>query len=180
MADRKAPQTKTAHRTALAAEDMSDVTIYLSALAKLEEQDRQAQASEHLVAREAILLAAIVVYARSFLCSRTAGEADKKLDPAVVFKDRPDLQPLHQQLCALRDEAVAHADWKYHNTSVGQTPDGSAVHRKIFRPTYTGINTQQFVELAQHVQQFCNWLGYKIDVGDRERFRRVTMRAGKP
>lgn len=72
------------------------------------------------LAYEALLIAAIVFYARPFSCNERDlnANAASRLDGAVLDQLQNEEQELHEKILTLRNKAVAHAEWAYHPTGV--------------------------------------------------------------
>lgn len=84
----------------------------------------------------ALGMAAVVGYARPFVASWSDGWADKCLKPKDLqfFDGHPQHQAEHDLVIQLRDEVVAHFDWK-HRFSLEGTPDAwseSVRHLVVF------------------------------------------------
>lgn len=112
--------TEMARRLAVASVDLMAAAEYVKELAKLR---KQADANPKVIA--ALVVAAIVSYARPFSSSFSDGQAARKVHPTElgVFRTHPELRELHDRLIELRNRAVAHSDWKYHfseDTKVGR------------------------------------------------------------
>jgi len=69
---------------------------------------------------EALLLSAIIFYARPFSCNekRNDSKAESRVDLAVIDQLNEDERQLHDRLLELRNKAVAHAEWTFHPTGV--------------------------------------------------------------
>lgn len=145
---------KTAHKTFLAARDISDAGDYLWSLREISKS--QGNLPEHRLtkAKEAILIAAVVVYARPFIDSYSNGQAARKISPSDValFDGRPDLESLHQRALEIRHKAIAHADWNFHPTALVSSEDCLGFSRESPRPNYFQlINPDEFSKLIDHV-----------------------------
>ena len=113
--------------------------------------------SDHSDELDAALgMAAIVSYARPFIASRSDGMADKYLMPQELqlFDGHPKHQAEHDQTILLRDQVVAHSDWK-HRFSLEGVPDGwsdSVRHLVVFDTRMLLTNFHSFIDLARHVE----------------------------
>jgi len=104
----------------------------------------------------ALGMAAIVSYARPFVGSRSDGVADKYLKPKdlQLFDGHPQHQAEHDLVMVLRDQVVAHSDWK-HRFSLEGTPDAwseSVRHLVVFDTRLLLTNFHSFIDLTLHVQ----------------------------
>ena len=162
---RMSADAKKANRLFLGFKDMADVLRYLRAFEDLKEIEEEKGCSEYGDHREAILLAAIVAYGRSFKKSRSDGKADHCIDPAGIglFAGEPSLEALHEVVINLRDKAAAHADWEFHQTELVEATETSAL-RKSPRPFYgQGLAIPEFIRLAEFVLQKCRNMTFDLD-----------------
>lgn len=145
---------KLANKVFLAARDMGEVGDYLWSLNEVAKNSGNLNEYRLKKAMDAIIIAAIVVYARHFTSTYSLGNAPKKLKPEDIklFDGRPDLAVLHEKILGLRDQAVAHADWKYFPTSLVQSEeDCLGFSRGFNRIDYAAlIDTVKFQELLDH------------------------------
>lgn len=145
---------KLANKVFLAARDMGEVGDYLSSLNEVAKNSGNLNEYRLKKAMDAIIIAAIVVYARHFTSTYSLGNAPKKLKPEDInlFDGRPDLAVLHEKILSLRDQAVPHADWKYFPTSLVQSEeDYLGFSREFNRTDYAAlIDTVKFQELIDH------------------------------
>lgn len=74
------------------------------------------------VTYEALLIAAIVFYARPFSNNErdNNANADSKIKDEVLNQLTSGEHELHAKLLTLRNKAVAHAEWTYHPTGVSE------------------------------------------------------------
>jgi hypothetical protein len=162
------PSERAANRLFLAFKDFQDAKRYLQAERDLSQLQKSRGTSEYFDHCEAITVAAIVAYCRSFKASQTQGNADRQLDPKALalFSNRPDLETLHDRLIERRDKAVAHGDWEYHATEVISRNYKQGILRRSPSPNMTGgIPLNEFAELVEYVSARC--LHRAIDL-DRE------------
>ncbi|QGX38465.1 hypothetical protein [Permianibacter aggregans] len=155
----------TSNRLFLAFKDMEDVERYLHAYSELEGLDEERQNSYYFDHREALFLAAIVTYCRSFKKSNSTGMADKRInvDSIGLFDSELKLKELHERIISLRDQAVAHADWSFHSTEIVEANNMSVLRRSP-RPYYSqGISVSEFLKLAAHVSGKCKNLSFDFD-----------------
>jgi len=157
-----------ANRLFLAFKDLQDAKRYLQAGQELSQLQASRGTSEFFDHCEAITIAAIIAYCRSFKRSATRGNADAQIGPEALalFSERPELEALHQLLIERRDKAVAHGDWEYHNTEIVSRNYKQGILRRSPIPNMTGgISLSDFAELVEHVSARC--LHRAIDL-DRE------------
>ena len=104
---------------------MGEVGDYLWSLREVEKNLGNLSEYRLKKAMDAIIIAAIVVYARHFKKTISNGNASKWLNANDInlFNGRPDLADLHEKILEIRDQAVAHADWTYHPTSLVQSTE---------------------------------------------------------
>lgn len=147
---------KLANKVFLAARDMGEVGDYLWSLREVERNHGNLSEYRLKKAMDAIIIAAIVVYVRHFKKTLSNGNASKWLDPNDInlFDGRPDLAELHEKILEIRDQAVAHADWTYHPTSLVQSDDDClGFSREFNRVDYRAlIDIAKFQALIDH-----NW-----------------------
>jgi hypothetical protein len=143
-----------ANRLALAARDMHVASQYLDAFEELVQEQSERGTSEFFFHCQAIMVAAIVTYCRSFQHSFSQGNADNKIDLASnpIFDGEPALLTLHDRLIERRDKAIAHADWEYHKTVLVSSDYKGGTLRQNPTPDLTGaIDATEFRELLDHV-----------------------------
>lgn len=148
------PNDLLANRLALAGKDMQLATLYLDAFEELVQEQTARGTSEFFFHCQAIMVAAIVTYCRSFKRSKTQGNADDCIDLAAtpIFDGEPDLLALHERLIELRDKAVAHADWEYHKTALVSRNYKGGTLRQVPTPDFTGrISATEVRSLLEHV-----------------------------
>lgn len=145
---------KLANKVFLAARDMGEVGDYLWSLKEVAKNGGNLNEYRLKKAMDAILIAAIVVYSRHFTQTYSYGNTPKRLHPEDInlFDGRPDLAELHGKILALRDQAVAHADWDYYPTSLVQLDEGGlGFNREFNRIDYMAlIDITKFEELLHH------------------------------
>lgn len=155
-----------ANRCALAQHDMEQVLKFLTAHSELSDLQNRFGDSRYFDHCEAILMAAVVTYCRSFKASHSKNQADQKLEKEDFdfFQQRADLLHLHQLLLERRDKAIAHADWKFHNTELLSSNEQGGVLRRISVPDFfSGIDINRFRELANEIRQYCLFTAYDAD-----------------
>jgi len=159
-----------AHRLAVAYRDMEDVKRYLAAYLELDAMQRQSSNSRYFDHCEAALIAAVVAYCRSFKSSRSDGKAAKNLltsDIASIQRN-PAFAALHHALLDRRDTAIAHGDWKHHNTEL-LSVQGPSVFRRVSVPDLTsGLDVDSFMQLAEAVRQDVLAMSHAIDTAAGE------------
>ncbi len=158
---------KLANRYHLAHKDMEDVKRYLNAIQELEDVEYLKQTSEFFDHREAICLAAMVAYCRSFKQSFTNGNASQKLnvDQLDCLKQSTILKELHQLIVTRRDKAIAHGDWEMRPTYLllEQSDDSQIMRRTPIPQLFADLDLNKFSELATAVSQECLRRSYGHD-----------------
>lgn len=166
--DEQTPEMRAAHRNYIGSRDCESAAKYLRARNELVETDSEAGNSVHADHIEGLLLAAIVSYARPFTISRTGGNATPKVDADLgeVFQACERKLNLHQLILDRRDQAVAHADWKYHSTEIISASAEDGVLRK-FSPVIfeEGIDMDLFIEIVDNMIEYLRREGYDLDIG---------------
>lgn len=148
---------------------MDDVKRYLAAYIELDAMQRQTNNSRFFDHCEAALIAAVVAYCRPFRQSRSQGNAAKLLqgsDLACIARNTA-FTALHETLLDRRDTAIAHADWKHHNTELLSVRDASVFRRVSIPDLAQGIDVDLFVQLADAVRQEVLALSHAIDTRSR-------------
>ncbi len=108
-------------RLVLATYDLTQAQRFAQALQSLRDKPDLEKAMLSVV-EESLIISAIVMYARPFRNSYSGGVADKAVSEADLFDqlsgmaDLDHFRALHDEILSLRDSAVAHADWKHHQT----------------------------------------------------------------
>ena len=157
-----------ANRLHLAHEDMVEARGYLQSLEELTSVIEKYDLSFFLIdAIPAVFIALIIVYARPFVSSYSKGMADPKLDPESIqlFDNDSELEILHQRLIGLRNTAVAHSDWTWHNTELITNDKQFGLKRKHSRPDYMdGIDISLLGRLIEHVEAATRGSAYDMDV----------------
>ncbi len=72
-------------------------------------------------AYEALLISAIIFYARPFSKNEeknSINPSDSRIPDSVLSELSPDERKLHDRLKKLRNKAIAHAEWSHHPTGV--------------------------------------------------------------
>lgn len=158
---------KLANKVFLAARDMGEVGDYLLSLKEIQKNHGNLNEYRLKKTMDAILIAAIVVYSRHFKTTHSNGNAPKWIKPEGIslFSGRPDLAELHKKILELRDQAVAHADWKYYHTSlVKSDEDGFGFIREFNRVDYMAIiDIEMFKELLDHTWKKISNSAYSLD-----------------
>ena len=143
-----------ANRLTLAARDMSDVKRYLIAFKELDQLQRAAGNWKYFDHCEALLVAAIVAYCRSFINSESRGKADPLLRPADFdcLRQSATLAALHKTLLKRRHKAIAHADWTEHSTTLIDATNTSSFRRTSVPGFTDGIDPTAFLRLAGQIE----------------------------
>jgi len=135
-----------AHRIYLCEADMKEVQGYLQGLVDLDDTGVRGAVSS------ALMIAAIVIYARPFTKSQSLPNAKPRLaiEDLGGLADAPDLLALHEELLSHRSKKVAHADKEFHWSEISGTSDNWT--RWARRPNYLhGIDLQLFMRLTKRV-----------------------------
>lgn len=98
--------------------------------------------------RRALLSSAIVAYWRPFSGNRGHGEALDNLPNHVLKELHSDLKELHKKIGVLRNEIVAHSDFKA--KSVTRQPGGTAL-AKPCDILWENVDLEGFIRLVNHV-----------------------------
>lgn len=138
------------NRTNISMHDFEHATKFLDAAA-----NHRSDSPEY----EALLMAAIVLYARPF------GPNEKNpssmatprlhLDPAAILGD---FHKLHVQIVDRRNKAVAHAEWDLYPTSqipVAPNASGFATTSKRWHPVNEGIDPSELRGIAELMKKAC-------------------------
>jgi hypothetical protein len=143
------PQERAAARLFLASRDLEEALQFANVSTRLAALRRDERPSHYARVMEALQIATMISYARPFLDSDGAGKATPKIQSKGLFKDGEDLKVLHHSVLERRNQAIAHADWKYHQT---QLWDMSVPHRLSSRPDlWTGVEPHRLQALILHV-----------------------------
>lgn len=104
-------------------------------------------------AYEALLLCAIVFYARPFSNNEkdSNAEAEPRVDNTVLDQLNSEEQVLHKRLVLLRNKVVAHAEWAYHPTGVTDNAVISSMPFSIWSHFPHTVDVQEFVGLVKKV-----------------------------
>ena len=108
---------------------------------------------------EALLMAAIVLYARPFGPNEKQASSmatpSLHLDPAAILVDG---HKLHIQIIDRRNKAVAHAEWNYYPTSqipVVPNSPGFATTSKRWHPVNEGIDPSELRSISEQMRKAC-------------------------
>lgn len=145
---------------------MQDVSRYLRAYKELEELEVERESGQFSSHREAILMAAIVAYCRSFKRSRSKGTADELVEPEEIglFAGKESFGKLHEVLLNRRDKTVAHGDWDYHRTEVVEAKESSVLRTSQCRFYGQGILISEFERLVKHGRINCHNMAFDLDL----------------
>ena len=104
-------KTKAIHRLTISRNDLEQCILFLEQLPNHEYGS---------IAYEALLLSAIICYARPFSCNEKGknAKANAKIENEVLNKLTKEELELHSKLLILRNKAIAHAEWSYYPTSI--------------------------------------------------------------
>jgi CO dehydrogenase/acetyl-CoA synthase gamma subunit (corrinoid Fe-S protein) len=113
-----------------------------------------------------------ISYSRPFKRSKSKDFAALSItvDLPQVFNAVEDHVSLHKRIIELRDKAVAHSDWEFHNTKlVESSPDTSLVIRKSSVVHFsTEIDLEIFITIAEAMALHCSCRSYEIDANYRK------------
>lgn len=162
------PSERTANRMHLLAKDAARAGEYVRAL-----QDQRAAGVEdrYGTIHSAVMTAAIVVYARSFLKNHhSAGEADTKADISLleVHKD-PRLMDIHTRVLDARLRMIAHSDWDKRQSRVQMRSfsddgrSGGVLRQSTSAEGWEGIQERDFLELVNAVWDQARQLAARLD-----------------
>ena len=102
---------------------------------------------------EALLLSAIVCYARPFSGNEKdkGAKADSRIkDEVLVGLSHEELE-LHKSILTLRNKAVAHAEWSQHPTGVSENGVISSVPFSIWKHFHGEGHIERFTQLVSKV-----------------------------
>lgn len=132
---------KEINRLSISRQDFEQCVRFLKELSKHEYADTP---------YEALLLSAIVCYARPFSCN----EKDKsaKADPRITDNvtdglSHEDLE-LHKSILTLRNKAIAHAEWSQHPTGVSENGVISSARFSIWKHFHGTDDIERFIRLV--------------------------------
>lgn len=161
------PDQQKANRYALAHRDMNEVLKYLDAYEELQTVQKGFGNSRYFDHCEAILMASVVTYCRSFMRSMSETKAAPMLDrPDFEFLLKgTELGELHSLLLSKRNKAIAHADWEEHNTELIDNSGNLGVLRRVSVPSYVErVNVVLFRNLADEVRKASLFFTYNLDI----------------
>lgn len=144
-----APQERAAARLFLATRDLEEALQFTNVSTRLTALHRDERPENYARVMEALQIATIISYARPFLGSDGAENATSKISTKGLFKERDDLRLLHDVVMERRNQAIAHADWKYHQTHLR---DVRGPLRLSSRPdVWSGVEPDVLHALVLHV-----------------------------
>lgn len=156
-----------ANRLALAAADCLDAKRYLEIVLERKARKVKDHGRRHFDYLDTLVLSAVVVYARSFKKSKSAGRAISFLRPSEhgLFATRPELEAFHNAVVSERDQSVAHSDWVVHQTELYQTSlDSYSVMRRMPRQRpHVTLDILQFLELVTYMYDTCATRHFYLD-----------------
>jgi hypothetical protein len=102
---------------------------------------------------EALLLSAIVFYARPFSGNekRNDSKAESRVDLAVIDQLNGEERQLHERLLELRNKAVAHAEWTFHPTGVTESKIIQSMPFSIWKDFHDRTEIEAFSSLVEKV-----------------------------
>ena len=155
-----------ANRLALTYRDMDDVKQYLTASMELDLLQKQEGTSRYFDHCEAVMMAAVIAYCRSFKRSESKGNATSKLqvEDLICIVSNTEFEELHALLLERRDTAIAHADWAQHNTELLAVEKNSVFRRVSVPNLVQGIDVSKFMQLAEAIRQEVLAKSHAIDL----------------
>ncbi len=168
-----------ANRLYLAHLDIEEALNYLRALSELDDLPAEKRSASHPFATEAVFVATIIIYARSFVDSEARGMALPKIGPSI-FKGEPDLKTLHKQVMDMRQQAIAHTDWRYHGVHLPEFAAGP-VERQAWRPDYRdGLEPWKLFQLFTFANNVVvsQLIAMNVDVKAKPALRRAQHHHG--
>jgi hypothetical protein len=160
-----------ANRCNISANDCADAEEYLNAYLELQEKDKDTGTSEFFTPREGLLIAAIISYCRAFTSSRGSefSVSQVKVNLESVFNNDALKIEQHKRILDRRNKAIAHADWKYHQTELIEVTDNRGVLRKRPCVIYDeGIDKVLFLEMAKLMRQHFHYEQILLDTGRKK------------
>lgn len=145
-------QTRTLRRTNIAAHDFERASSFIEAAAK-----HDIATLEH----EALLINAVILYARPFSNNEAPGNrnppADRfiEVDAASVLGDD---YALHERIRDIRNKAVAHAEWEHYPTDrqpVAGTGHGIVMQSRRWHIVNERIELEAFGRIALTMRRLC-------------------------
>ena len=119
----------------------------------------------------AVMTAAIVIYARSFLNSwNSTGQADPKADVTLLpMSSDLRLMELHNRIIDARDRMIAHSDWDKRQSRVVEHFEseggrsGGVLRQSTGVEGWEGIFEREFLDLADTVRDQARQLVSRLD-----------------
>jgi hypothetical protein len=134
---------------ALVKSDFCEARDYLTTLQQL-----CLPASQVMILRKALTLAAIVAYSRPFKVSRNREEKRKVWMPDQLVKELPShLAALHHKLINDRDQAWAHSDWNTHKPQAWRIGRDYEIKTEDARPTLDDASIASFLKLISEIEE---------------------------
>ena len=134
--------------------DMEEAAGYLAALLLIRHKKPSEQPPDSVEC--ALQAAAIVVYARGFVRSDSVNRATAKVALTDFDVSRYPWAPmLHKAVLNARNQAVAHADWTYHNSSLRHASPNFAARVSSSPAYFLGIDLKKFILLASLIKKQC-------------------------
>ena len=179
MSEHSLPDSDTvvqqANRCIVNSRDCEEAEKYLEIAIELAENDNNSGTSEHHTARQGLVLAAMVSYARAFTKSYSDGRAAAlvTVDVAQVLAERTELVELHNTVMERRNKAGAHSDWEFRKSERVEMEDIEGVLRRNSIVDYQErIDLNSFHDLAKRMKEHFRWEGFARD-------KRLDRRQGK-
>jgi hypothetical protein len=127
--------------------------------------------------QEALLMAAVISYARPFTSNKSPhGEASRTLTPEAREQLTPEEQQLHEHLMSLRNELLAHSDFRRRRVSnVVHHDTGFMVSAQCQSILHSGIDRELMARVCQKLKYFC-----RVHMADIAEQTRPTGSAEQP
>lgn len=164
------PEERTANRFHLLAKDAARVGNLVRSLL---EQRETGVSDPSGNMRSAVMTAAIVIYARSFLNNwNSKGQADPKADITLLpMSTDLRLMELHRRIIDARDKMIAHSDWDKRQSRVIDRFDsegsrsGGVLRQSTGAEGWEGIFERDLLDLANTVWDQARQLASCLDRG---------------
>lgn len=102
---------------------------------------------------EALLLTAIVFYARPFSCNEKCknSKTESRVDLAIIDQLNEEDQQLHGRLLDLRNKAIAHAEWTFYPTGVTESKIIQSMPFSVWNEFRGSMEIEAFSRLVEKV-----------------------------
>jgi hypothetical protein len=139
----KTPLDRQFIRTVMSDNDMKRTVEFLESLSL----------SNSNVMKRALLMSAIISYARPFSANRDHPEATSS-PPKKWLCLNADERKLHEYICKIRDKAIAHSDFEMNPTgAIEHRPHGYSAYSQPYEPLLALDIAPRFLALADKAQK---------------------------